>query len=211
MNTIKLTPKMLKFMKLQRTGIKRSDEPEKAFVENIEADFEIIKPYLPPKAANIFDIGAGLGAINPYVNEAYTLNGCKVSFYLLDYDRKDWLVRYGYKNNPSAYNSFKLAEELLTSNGIQAGLIKFLDAAKNQFPKGKFDVVYSFLSWGFHYPVDLYLERVKNVITPATVVILDVRKNTDQIDILEENFRSVKTVRQFSKHVKVVCNGAKGV
>ena len=77
----------------------------------------------------------------------------------------------------------------------------FVDASKAVMPDIKFDLIYSLLSCGFHYPIETYKELVVKHSHSQTVCIFDIRKESfkQQIDSL----KLFKVIDEKEKHYKV--------
>ena len=74
---------------------------EKQTEELFRKEIDLIKKYLPSKVENIMDIGCGLGIINIYLNDIY-IN--QPNFFLLDKNRIDKKIKYGFSSNYESYN-----------------------------------------------------------------------------------------------------------
>ena len=70
-------------------------------------EIETFKNYLPKNAQNIMDIGCGLGILNVNLNKIY-LN--KPNF-LLDKNRIDKKIKYGFSFNYESYNELNETKE----------------------------------------------------------------------------------------------------
>ncbi len=151
--------------------------------------YDNIAPYLPARFANVLDIGCGLGGINAFV---YASSENKPEIWLLDKDGISSGRKTGY--HPSAksfsnYNSFAAAKAILKNSGIPQDKIMCIDIATDPFPAAqKFDCIYSFLSWGFHYPLETYAKQVREALSDKGVLILDVRRGTAEADKIEAMF-----------------------
>ena len=123
---IKLNPKSKKLLLLQRNELltARQNWLRKTFgrliftnffvnyfqVQNFEKiteklfykEFETFKKYLPNSVENIMDIGCGLGIINIYLNEFFEK---KPVFFLLDKNKVDRKITYGFSSNYESYNA----------------------------------------------------------------------------------------------------------
>jgi len=65
------------------------------------------------------------------------------------------------------------------------------------------DLVLSLISWGFHYPVGVYLERVYDLLDEGGVLILDIRRDTDGVDVLVKKFDDYRTVLETRKFIRI--------
>ena len=83
---------------------------------------------------------------------------------------------FGFKETGAAYSSLDTAKQFLSANGVpdsQIHLRNPKDADLNEDPK--VDLAVSFISCGFHYPVETYLEYFKTNVSADGGVILDFR------------------------------------
>lgn len=158
------------------------------YVRAIRQDFEMILPHLPERADRILDIGCGLAFIDVLLYRHFASDeGPLIN--LLDRSSSDTLPAYGFSDRQEFYNSLDLSAEVLRRNGIPASDIKLFDAgAEDGFPAAPLDLVISIASWGFHYPVSTYLERVHSRLSHGGHLILDVRLGEGQETELRRAF-----------------------
>ncbi len=89
--------------------------------------------------------------------------------YLLDKSQMTDQVTYGFKDRGEFYNSLDLTREILILNGVAERSIRILEARDDggiDIDEG-LDLVISLISWGFHYPVSIYLDRVHELLKPG--------------------------------------------
>lgn len=181
-------------LRLQRTELAGLTPAAAAakYSADLAATFETFRPYLPPRAERILDVGAGLAGIDVLLARHY---GHRPEITLLD--------RQGISPGPqggfhptgfAAYNDFPAALALLEANGVHG--VRTCNVDGEAPPRGPFDLVISLLSWGFHYPVQTYRFDAK-------VLVLDVRKATDGVTALLR-YGGVRFVHDGSKHIRVV-------
>ena len=130
------------------------EDIEKRTEELFQKEIELIKNYLPKKAENIMDIGCGLGIINIFLNKIYNN---QPNFFLLDKNRIDKVIKYGFSSDYESYNDLKETRNLLIKNNIRPSSINTLDVEKDFKIDAKIDLVISLKSMGYHYPIDQYL------------------------------------------------------
>ena len=68
----------------------------------------------------------------------------------------------------------------------------------------KIDLVISLISWGFHYPVNIYLDRVYNLLNNSGVIIMDTKKKTNGIETLKKKFKKVFIIMEKEKYQRVL-------
>ena len=75
-----------------------------------------------------------------------------------------------------------------------------VDIGNREFPtEQQFDLIISLISWGFHYSIDTYLDETAASLAKGGVMLLDIRKDSDSIDILKTRFGSVEIVETAHK------------
>lgn len=192
-----ITKQMEQYIKLQRTGYGEADTA-KCFEKDIYKDLLSIRPHLPKSCKRILDIGCGIGGIDLYLYNHYK-GLCNL--HLLDYSKTSEQIYYGYKQTGAAYNSLHLTRQFLEVNEVSPDDIYTHDADCG-FPLDSYDLIISLLSCGFHYPVEIYLDKIKQA--KAGIVILDIRKHSNQMELLKSNFASVEVVADYSKCERIL-------
>lgn len=125
----------------------------------------------PPK--NILDIGCGPAIESEYFQKEYGSY-----LYLLDGNKtsdKKREVSFGSVDTMNFYNDIETLREDYDSRNLN---YTFLDATGDiELPDIKFDLVYSFLSCGFHYPVTEYLPMLKSCTDENSLIMFDIRRD----------------------------------
>ena len=225
---IKLNPKSKKLLLLQRNELltKRQNWLRKNFgrliftnffvnyfqIKNIEKitdelfnkEFETFKNYLPKSAGNIMDIGCGLGIIDIYLNEFFEK---KPAFFLLDKNRVDRKIKYGFSSNYESYNDLSETKNILLNNNIDTNRINLFDVEKQFVITKKMDLVISLKSMGYHYPINTYIELFRNCCTKNTVFIYDIGENQYDENYLKTIFDDIKIIYEENTNnvLKRVC------
>lgn len=186
---------------LQRTWLRHKplSEIQILFFKSCLKDLHSMEKVIHPTSRFIMDIGSGIGGIDVLLYRH--LKG-KARIHLFDRDYVDNEVTYGFSDSPSAYNTSEGTESFMLQNGIPENHFKTMSILPK---KGKYDVIMSLISCGFHYSVSVYLDWIKSHLDTAGIVILDVRKDTGQFEILEQNFRKVDIIQNNVKYHRVVC------
>jgi len=84
--------------------------------ENLfKREIDTFKDFLPKTINNIMDVGCGLGIINILLNKLYNN---KINFYLLDKNRIDKKIKYGFNSNYESYNDLNLTKKILIENNV---------------------------------------------------------------------------------------------
>jgi 16S rRNA G1207 methylase RsmC len=199
---MKLLPENYKHTKLIDLEVFfRKETIKNDYIADMEKEFLDIKYSLPSKAKNLLDIGCGIGGINIFLSQHY--NSPETEHYCLDKTQTD-TIYYGFKQRAAFYNSLECTKEFLLLNGIKN--IHLLPAnEKNTIEtKEKFDLILSLISWGFHYPIETYLDQAYSLLNSGGHLIIDIRKNTSGLTTIKERFINIKTISETDKKIRIV-------
>jgi len=185
------------YIKLQRTGYGEADTA-KSYTKDIKKDYDSVKEHLPEKCDSILDIGCGIGGIDLMLYNHYNGN---VFLNMYDFRTTSNDIYYGYRSHGAVYNSLELTRDFLTMNGVKRDSFEIYDA-HGSFIEQDYDIIISLLSCGFHYPVETYLQQIKKC--SPKVVILDIRKHSNQIGLLKDNFNHVETIAEWEKCERIL-------
>lgn len=183
------------FLLLQRTGLcARGKAIDKEISTLIEADIASFRDWLPDAPSKILDIGCGLALIDVALHSHYNCDK-RINYYLCDETRLDKL-RYGYASDLCFYNSLDYATQLLIDHGLAAEQLNIVRAtAKAVSQLANIGLLISLKSWGFHYPLDVYLDEVHRVMAIGAVAIVDVRHRTPGKELLKQRFGNVEVAK----------------
>ena len=150
-----------------------------------ESEFNLISQYLPKNLNNIMDVGCGLGVIDIFLNRFYKKN---LNFYLLDKNKIDKKIKYGFSEDYESYNALEETKNLLLNNDLNESSINIIDVDKKIEIKQKIDFVISLKSMGYHYTFENYLKLFSNCCTKQTIFIFDISDNQNHLlgDYFEE-------------------------
>ena len=181
----------------------RKDEISQLYSIDMQCEFETFRDFLPKNANRILDIGCGIGGIDIKLFKHYSSSETEIC--LLDKEGISREVYYGFEDKGAFYNSLILAKDFLAANSVPRNKISTFDIDSVDFPKGvKFDVIVSLISWGFHYPVETYLNDAYAALSDSGVVILDIRKDTNGKAVLSEKFTSVEVIHTGENHDRLL-------
>ncbi len=164
------------------------------YQQEIEEEFATFKDSIPRQVNSMLDIGCGLAGMDICINRELRKPGMK--FHLLDKTRVEGDVFYRFEEKGAFYNSLDITKDFLIRNGINKENISIYEAnAKNEIPiDGNVDLIISIASWGFHYPVDIYLEQAFEILEDGGVLIIDVRNDTDGYNRICSKFGKIKEI-----------------
>lgn len=147
------------------------------YTAHIEEIFNQLDQYLKTPPKRILDIGCGFAGVSERFQKKYG-----TELYLLEGDfssntetatRKG---KYGSKETFKFYMPVSLLKEHWDSRGIK---YTFVDANNIDVPEDiKFDFVSSWISCGYHYPVNTYRDFIKKHVTEDSVIVMDFRRKS---------------------------------
>lgn len=180
----------------------RKNAIKQLFESDMQSEYDVIRPHLPVDARAILDIGSGIGGIDLLLYNHYTK---KPHIYLLDKSTETPGLYYGFETEASYYNSLSLATEFLIKNNVAPEHIHTEEAtdSKTIAFETQFDLILSLLSWGFHYPVETYLEIAHTKLAPQGVLILDIRKGRGAEEKIRARFGNLTVIAETHKTAKI--------
>ena len=164
---------------------------EKKAEKLFQKELKLIMKYLPKDAKNIMDIGCGLGIINIFLNKIYNN---QPNFFLLDKNRIDKAIKYGFSSDYESYNDLNETRSLLINNDIRPSSINTFDVEKDFKIDAKIDLVISLKSMGYHYPIDQYLRLFQTCCDENTSFIFDVSEGYYNEKLFKKHFESVDII-----------------
>ncbi len=180
----------------------------KIISSEIEKEFDLFKDYIPKNIKTVMDIGCGLGLINIFLNNNFKNI---INFYLLDQNKIDHKIKYGFSKNYESYNNLLTTKKTLITNNIEEKKLNLIDVNKNYQIKDKsIDLVISLVSMGYHYPISNYVTLLRKTCTKNTVFIFDIATEYQDLEIVKKNFNSYKIIEQINtKHprLRLCCSG----
>ena len=163
----------------------------KATKDLFQKEINTIKNFLPNEVENIMDVGCGLGIINIFLDKIYSN---AVNFYLLDKNRIDNKIKYGFSSDYESYNDLNETKKILLDNGIKSNRINIYDVDQNIVIRSKIDLVISLKSMGYHYPFENYAQLFKICCDKDTTFIFDIATSQYQYDHFKKYFEEVQII-----------------
>jgi SAM-dependent methyltransferase len=181
---------------------------EEWFTEDYQAhkreNFELLDAHLDAPPKRILDIGCGLAWESRMFNEKYG-----TELYLLDGDYDDnpqdrELVQARYSKDAGRF-AFYYKLDFLRDQLDKLGTkdYRLIDSNHVRLPWNiKFDLITSWVSCGFHYPVNTYRDLILKHSKESTCVVMDLRVLPKTQDpVLDENIELVEIVNTRRKYV----------
>lgn len=171
-----------------------------SFSKDLEQEYLSIRSFLPKKCDSVLDIGCGVAGLDVFLTKHYSPKN--IVLYLLDKTKTEKIIYYMFEEKGAFYNSLEIAQKLLLENNIKKGNINLIEATGNNeiIIRNKIDIVISLFSWGFHYPISIYLNTVYELLNDRGCLIIDIRKGTDGKKKLKDKFSEIKTIIDCQKY-----------
>jgi SAM-dependent methyltransferase len=184
------------------------------YVADMDQEYQSMKAYLPAACSRVLDIGCGVAGIDVLLRQHYQGHNQnhnqaqELQFFLLDKSQLETRVFYGFTSHGAFYNSLSVAKNVLVVNGIADDHVTTLEASDDNTIaiQDRIDLVISLISWGFHYPVETYVQAVYQLLSEQGRLILDVRKKTDGLALLKDRFSACDVIAEEKKYVRVLCS-----
>jgi SAM-dependent methyltransferase len=169
------------------------------YIEGKQKLFERMDAYIGRAPRRILDIGCGFAKTSELFQKKY---GSEL--YLLESDIGNSPgQRIGKWGTAESFQWYLPIERLKQAWDDQGMTYTLVDGANLQVPADvKFDLVYSWLSCGFHYPVSTYRDFIKQHTTPDSIIIMDFRGNLtsqQRADLESQDYEVVKVVEASDK------------
>ena len=181
------------------------------YVADMDQEYQSMKAYLPLACSSVLDIGCGVAGIDVFLRQHYQdqnhAQAQALQFFLLDKSQLETRVFYGFQSHGAFYNSLAVAKNVLVLNGVADDHVITLEASDDNTIaiQDRIDFVISLISWGFHYPVETYVQAVYQLLSEQGRLILDVRKKTDGLARLKDWFSACNIIAEEKKYVRVLC------
>lgn len=157
-----------RYVKLQCNGIK-------SFYTAMPG-FSLIKPFLTSlNPAVCLDLGCGLGRASVFLKKALKWgDGGLPHFYFLDGDEGDrQIAGIRWNRTGDYYNSKDATLEFCSANNL--GSFEFVEQLSQI--RLSVDLCYSFLSIGWHWSIELYLDSLAEHLAPECRLVFQIRNN----------------------------------
>ncbi len=169
------------------------------YAADMKSEFETIREALPERCRAFLDIGCGVAGIDAFLHRHYAAQNPTVHLLVRIEAERNVLN----KMNPRAAfrHSLESPKFLLLQKGVPPHRINLLEATGQYDMEidGSADLVLSPISWGFHYPVENYLDRVYQLFIPRGALILDVRSGSGGVAALRGRLNTNDVILEGNK------------
>ena len=188
MSEIRIDAKFADLAKKQVTGLAKDPE---CYDQISRAEYNAIKDCIG-KPHTILDLGCGLGRMSIYLGKQFEH---EAKYILADANIVSENLNYGWKPGEEYYNDLTLTAEFCRINGLK-NFKTFDILAGNLTDLQDVDLVMSFLSVGFHYPIEEYMDDLLKISTENCTMVfgIDKRRNIYDLNSFSEYFETRKIV-----------------
>lgn len=141
-----------------------------------------------PESANILDIGSGVSIMDLL---AYQYLNKSAKFYLLDKNEFSFKGTY-FSTTHGHYHKWDTVNDAISTNQFNANDFVFL-SPEDEWP-AQFDLITSYASYLWHYPLEVYWEKIKNHLKINGKLVVDISMHSlndkDVISIISDTFKS---------------------
>jgi len=188
--------------------------------EHVSRWFDFLLPTLPPRdsAPKIVDIGCGLGMYHIPMHNYFERRS---NHFLVDQSKYE-IGQKGFSQHSQHggfhsvqkmpfYTSEACASKIAMASGFTDSTWHWVNATVRNVRKlGTADIVMSYLSWGFHYPVEVYADAVHHLLQKGGRLIITVRLRNKQEQALKNaGFECLEKNRHGGHHALLVCTAVK--
>jgi SAM-dependent methyltransferase len=130
------------------------------------------------KPKQVADLGSGIGRATVFFEMKYKWNA---KYYLIDGNSGDYQyegIREGINEGINEfYNSHQATKDFCEANGICK-----LHVIHPDYPwyNLKYDLIYSFLAFGFHWPIRMVMDQIEKATTKDSLVIFGLRGSEER-------------------------------
>lgn len=178
----KITEEFMNFINKQVTQTVIDQE---YYLKLSQSEYDAFKEYIDaPK--NILELGCGLGRMSIFLNHQLEQ---EAKFILADFSLYSENIKYGWNPKESYYNNLEYTEKFAKLNNLHN--FNLFDLKNDDISRlSNVDLVMSFLSVGFHYPIEQYFLKLLKITSDDAVMIFGIRNDID-IDFYKKYFNNV--------------------
>lgn len=176
------------------------------YAQEMKNEFLTLVDALPKQCSALLDIGCGIAGVDAFLYRHFSQQeGDSTHVYLLDKTEIEDKVYYQFNDKTAFYNSLDLAQATLTESGVPAESVHLKSATDdNQIDiEQPLDLVLSLRSWGYHYPVETYLDNAYDRLAIGGVLILDLSRGNTGMEVLKAKFGNARIIQTGESHDRV--------
>lgn len=172
----------------------------------IESEYQIIFDFIThntnlPNNPVILDIGSGSSIVDMILYQYYD---CKASMYLLDGST----LKDDEGGHPSLhhqdfkpFNRWEPVVDAIRTNKYNNANFKVLTTTQEWPEHMKCDLIFSNCSWGLHYPIETYWEKVKAALKPGGYLVIRPFVNLNNpLELINSEFGNPLVIDNIEMH-----------
>jgi SAM-dependent methyltransferase len=122
-----------------------------------------------PAGARIVDVGSGMGMIDIIASQHLDC----AKFFLVDGNTRT-IPTAEYHDQYQFYNSWSVLDDLVNSTGLDTAAFVKLDQAHTRLWPDQVDLVTSYASWCWHYPLSTYWPQAMASLRPGGRLVIEI-------------------------------------
>lgn len=173
----------------------------------IALDWVMLRNHLPKHAANILNIGGGIGLFEFFLQQHYQ---GKCAHTLIELEQMQQ-VDHAYAGDHAydlqqAIKVLATAGDIFAINGLSEKTRLVASTQAQLAGNQRYDMILSIRSLSFLYPLETYLQLILDTLSDEGTLILDVSKYNDDMSLIKQHFSQIKVLNGFSGATRVLCH-----
>jgi len=173
------------------------------FFEFVLPDIIIISKLLPKKASRALDIGSGIGLFDVFLDQFYKSN---IEINIIEVAKLNEIEHHKINKIKKIKKPIYVLDQV--KSFLKKNNIKKFNAIEsksvNNFSNYKYDMIFSFRSWGFLYDLDIYLDYVKKTLSKKGFIIADIKREKNILTKFNKSFKNVKILYAYQAHLRLI-------
>lgn len=179
------------FVKIASLHVTQLNFDKSAYDEISRVEYDAFSDIIG-KPKRLLDIGCGLGRMSIYIKNVAELNDTK--FILADGNTFPANINnsiYGFSRNKRIYNNLSMTKDFCIINNLTN--LELFNIETDNFDKiNKVDFVMSFLSAGYHYPLEDIMPNILKIATKDCKMVFGVKEGLYSVSMFEDMFERVE-------------------
>ena len=139
----------------------------------------------------ILELGCGLGRMSIFLNSQ--LQNSDIHYILADSTSNVKIPSYGWNANEGYYNDLNLTELFSKNHGMEN--FEIFDLKNDNIERlNDIDLIMSFLSVGFHYPIENYIDSLLKISSENCIMVFGIRRGRYSENNFKDHFKNIQII-----------------